>query len=650
MKELFRFLWLFFLLLGIVVLPLAHFSPFVFEFEFTKFVVFYFFSIILLFFVGIHLITNKQVEFPPKTLNLPILLFLVTYIGATIFSINRLVSLLGYFGSFTQGLIYLFFLLVFFISAFILREDRKLILQTIFLSGIMVGGYGLWQYGQNYWLTHQFVYRIYSTIGQPNRLAFFLLAVFPIGFLFFVQEKSKWLKVFYGLGWTIILVALFLTFTRTAYATLVATLILMFVLQRQLISNLVKYKYLLFTVILGLGIFGYIFLQSLPTTVTNYSQSSLSLRMAEWQGSWNAVVNRLWWRQLVGYGPETVYFTFFKYRPAIYNQSLEESGVGPNQVRNEYLHLLSGIGIIGLLAYLLLYKKLLELSWNGGKKNPLLLGVFLSFVSISIYSLFYYQTDTVLPLFWILVGLVISSSAKNGHSNNIYQYSSKRVIGLLVILVIPVLFYALYRTSLAHYYASGVPNETNYLKATQLAPFFDVYQRNLSQLYMSEMLYFKDVDRNKFLEKFLFSKQSAEKALNISPLDIRNVRQLLLTRYYAGVNLDKKYQRENVVIAQKLVKMSPSDPLSWDLLGLVYLDLGNLPQAQKAFATELTLKNDVPGVYLHLGEVAKQEGRIDQAIEFYNKAIKLAPGFIFAQNELKKALVIKNATGSAKKP
>lgn len=228
----------------------------------------------------------------------------------------------------------------------------------------------------------------------------------------------------------------------------------------------------------------------------------------------------------------------------------------------------------------------------------------------------------------------------NQHFNNIYHYSEK-IVGILLLFITVILFYGLGRVSLAHYYASSVPTEQNYATAVKLNPYFDVYERNLSLLYMNEMLGVKDTDKKQSLEKFLLSKKAIEKALSLSPLDIRNVRQMVLINYYAGVNLDKKYQRKNIPLAKKLVEMSPSDYRSWDFLGLVYLNLSDLPMAQKYFEKELTLKNDFPGVYLHLGEVAKQEGKIDKAIDYYKKAVSLSPGWDFSANELKKALDLK---------
>lgn len=643
MGSLRRFLWLFSLLLFIVVLPLSTFSPFVFEYEFTKFIIFYFFGAILLFFTGVFVVKNENVELPKREIFFLLLIFLILYLVASIFSINPLISLIGYFGSFTGGLIYVLFLGVIFYSSFILRNERKLILQTVFLSGLLVSVYGVWQYANNYLATHQLIFRIYSTIGQPNRLAFFLLAVLPISFYLFWEEKKNLLKTVYGLGLMMILLAFFLTFSRSAYAVLFIVFLGMafgLIRHHSLRSFAMTTKVVfLFTVVCFL-LFGYFFARSIPSTITNFSQSSSSLRLAEWQGSVNAIVNRPLWRQLIGYGPETVYFTFFKYRPAVYNQSLEEFNVGPNQVRNFYLHLLSTIGLLGLLAYLFLYKKILQISWKNGQNDPFAKGIFFSFLGIGLYSLFYYQTDTVLPLFWILAGIIMSNENNHLHYINIYYYSEK-IIGVLFVFITVILLYGLGRASLAHFYASSIPTEQNYVMAVKLNPFFDVYGRNLSLLYMNEMLGVKNTDKKQSLEKYLLSKKAISEALSLSPLDIRNVRQMVLINYYAGVNLDKNYQKENTSWAKKLVEMSPSDYRSWDFLGLVYLDISDLQTAQKYFEKELTLKNDFPGVYLHLGEVAKQEGKIDTAIDYYKKAVSLSPGWDFSQNELKKALELK---------
>ncbi|MCL5675633.1 MAG: O-antigen ligase family protein, partial [Patescibacteria group bacterium] len=463
-----------------------------------------------------------------------------------------------------------------------------------------------------------------------------------------------------GLGTVITLLAFFLTFSRSAYIVLLITTLLtvLILLKRHSgepkgrLQNLIKdgfwtsqnderiiSKILLIIIIFGFIIFGAIFLRSIPSTVSNFSQSSLSLRLAEWQGSWSAVINRPWWRQLAGYGPETVYYTFFKYRPAVYNYSAQEQIVGPNQIRNYYLHLLSGIGLIGLILYLWIYFKILRRSYKNSRDNILDTGIFFSLLAIALYSFFYYQTESVLPLFWVLAG--VSLSGGKIHFNNIYHYSGK-LLGILFIVLAPFLFYGLGCAAVADYYGSSYPSEQNFLQAVKLNPIIDAYQRNLSKLYMLEMLSLKDNNKNLALKKYLQGKEAIDKALAISPLDIRNQRQLVLVNYYAGVNLNKTYQKENIPESVKLVHMAPSDYMSWDMLGLVYLNVGDLNQARSAFLKERSLNSSGPGVWLHLGEVSKQQGKLDEAINYYETAVRISHNWGFAVNELNKALELKH--------
>ena len=373
---------LFFLLLLISFLPLANITYYYFSYEFGKYLVFLFFSSLLLLLQGIRLFKKKENMKIPT----PLILFLLAYFVSTIFSINPLVSFFGYYGSFTGGLLYIFLLVMLFWTSSVLKKEKDLILRTIFFSGISVSVVGIWQYFNH-------VSRIYSTIGQPNRLAFFLLAIIPIGLFLFLNEKRKYHKLFYFIGELFIFMAFFLTFSRSSYVVLALLLFFM-------IKEIKKSKVFFISILIGLTVFGIVFIKTVPTTISNFQKSSLSLRLAEWQGSWEAVKHRNIFRQLIGFGPETVYYTFFKYRPIIYNSSLEESGVGPNQIRNYYLHLLSGIGIFGLISYLFW---VIKINYSAYKKNK---GIFYSLLGISFMSLFYYQTDTVLVLFWILSGLV----------------------------------------------------------------------------------------------------------------------------------------------------------------------------------------------------------------------------------------------------
>lgn len=623
---------LFFLLLFLTLLPLANFSFFAFPFEFSKFVVFLFFSGFLTIFLGRYLIKQKSYPLPSRNISLGLLLFLGFYFISSLFSISPLTSFMGYFGFFTGGLIYTLLLLLIFYLAFILNKEKALILQTGFFSGTIVSFYGLGQYLLQFQKSHEVIFRIYSTIGQPNRLAFFLLAILPLGFFLLLSEKKHFLKILYGIFLLLNFLTFLLTFSRTSFIVLIITFFFIFCYLFR--SKITIPKSLLIFFFAGIAVFGIIFAQSAFSTFKNFNTSSLSLRLAEWQGSTKAILNRDTFRQLIGFGPETSYFVFFKYRPTTYNQSQEETVVGPGEIRNQYLNYLSGIGILGLAAYLFLIISILRVSYKNCSSNLLDGGIFFSQLGIMLMSFLYYQTDVVLLIFWALNGLAVGSLTDNTEVKT--SRVLKKIAGVAVMGVGVLLFYSVFRLAMAHYYASSLPTEINFQNAVKYNPLFNVYQRNLSKLYMYEMLDLRDRDNKLALNKFILSKNTAEEALQLVAVDVRNIRQLLLIKYYGGIYFDKKDQYENVEIGKKLVQLSPTDPLSWDLLGLVYLDIGKLPEAKTAFEKERELKPEFSGVYLHLGEVAKQLGKLNEAVNLYQKALQFSPSSEMAKQELRK--------------
>lgn len=622
-KNAVNFFSYFVLLLLLSFLPLARFSIFDFDFEFSKFAVLLILGSFLFLLNGVKIVIDKAV-LPSKKILILIAGFFLVYLISTFFSISRTTSLLGYYSHFTGGLVYIAILLIVFYTAFCLRKERKNILITIFLSGLAVSFYGLWQYAQNYFYHKEIIFRIYSTIGQPNRLAFYLLAVIPLGIFLWAEEKNRVKKIIYTIGNLTIFLAFFLTFSRTSYLVL---LLIGFCIFKQFNNKkLLLNKYFLVPVFCGFLLFGFIFARSIPSTINNYQNSSLALRMAEWQGSISAIINRNLPRQIFGYGPETVYFTFFKYKPIIYNSSYEEQNVGPGQIRNYYLQLLSGIGILGLGFYLFLVTFIITRLKAVSEKNNLTNGIYFSLVGIMLLSFFYYQTDTVLLIFWTLLGLAITDEEK---ISNIFV----KIKGIFLILISMGLFVLSGKIIYADYKATQ-----GYLdQAIATNPYFDVYLRNKSRFYYQTMLSEKDKGENISQVYYSPALISAREALNINPVDIRNIRQLLLVQYLGGAYINKSFHQNNLELSDRLVDLSPNEALNWDLRGLVYLDLNKLEVAKKSFLTEVSLTPNSPGVYLHLGEAVKQQGNLTEAIKYYQKAIELAPTWDFARNELEKA-------------
>ena len=104
--------------------------------------------------------------------------------------------------------------------------------------------------------------RLQSTFAGPNQLAAYLLVIIPLAFSFLRDKKNwwKWLSAFIVLGG---IIALFLTYSRSAWIGLIAILLALAITAwRKNLSRKLKTRFAVGGVIatlgLGLGIFGFV--------------------------------------------------------------------------------------------------------------------------------------------------------------------------------------------------------------------------------------------------------------------------------------------------------------------------------------------------------------------------------------------------------
>jgi predicted Zn-dependent protease len=73
------------------------------------------------------------------------------------------------------------------------------------------------------------------------------------------------------------------------------------------------------------------------------------------------------------------------------------------------------------------------------------------------------------------------------------------------------------------------------------------------------------------------------------------------------------------------VKLDPMDPVALGLLGVLARMEGDLPAARLFFERALTVTEDAAPLLVDLGNVAAQEGKVDEALRLWEKAHKAAP-------------------------
>ena len=621
----------------ITLLPLALSRFFVYAYDFPKFIFLFFLVSLLLISLGLR--PHKFFNFH---LPLTLCFFFLCFLTSTLFSKDILASLVGTYGYYTDSLLLFFLLTVVFgtTSTFSHQERWLLMVASVAVATLvaMVGIKEYWQLTQHWQFLNQ---RIGATIGQPNRLAFYLAAVLPlsVSIIFRVGNKTK---ILFGLSAWLIFVVFLLTFSRTTYLSLgLLLLIISFICLRQKSSSIpkiitrVNHDPILIGLASGLMLLLFLLIGPLiwqRITAIQFKktpQESGYLRLLEWQGAFQVWRASPLTRKLIGYGPNTLLYYYPQYRSIAWNQS-PEWWQRTVKIRNQYLNILNDMGIIGLMSFLFLFLQPLRILLSK-QTASLPKAAAASLIFMGINGLFYYFTLPIWLLFFLLQALLTQNMALVIKSNHVARLIRISCLGIGIIG----LFMSL--TSAYTDLLATKGDMASLQKAVQLNPAEVIYQQRLSRKFRTQAEAFA---KEKRLEAAKTSFDTAlfwsQKALSLHPLDLN----LLLTHqwnlYRAGALIDKNYHQQGLILAQKITELTPNDPRSFDQLGLVYLDLGQFELANSQFQQAINLKNDYVGAYLHLGETFKQQGRLDEARKMYLKAQKLDPNFSLSQQELDK--------------
>ncbi|HUD19901.1 MAG TPA: O-antigen ligase family protein [Patescibacteria group bacterium] len=418
--------WSFYLLFILVPLIL---TPVNYElFEFNKMMVTYAITIIIASAWLIKMVSDRQVRIVKTPLDVPIALFVASQLVSSVFSIDPHVSWLGYYSRFNGGMWSVISYVVLYYACVTnfstsgsneaQREDRGskssiiyLLLRVILGTASVVALYGVAEhFGIDKHLWVQDVQdRVFSTLGQPNWLAAYLIALFPIAMALALQTQITKLKTqnnikvpnskqFGSLNfefpldlgfwiWSFISVLFFLVllFTRSRSGLLGITVAdVLFWVVMYLSTKDVKrilpagiLLHVLFVVIVFFNgtsisqIDNHFTLSGIQNIFASHTASkaptpappastgpqleeggteSGTIRKYVWQAAvfaWQSSVKTV----LIGTGTETFTFDFYRFRPAGHNLTSEWDFLY-NKAHNEYLNYLATTGLFGLGSYL----------------------------------------------------------------------------------------------------------------------------------------------------------------------------------------------------------------------------------------------------------------------------------------------------------
>lgn len=598
----------------------------------------------------IRMIANGKILFRRTFLDIFLLSYLVTQLLSYLFSIDRHTSLWGYYSRFNGGLApNLSFLLLYWAFVSNLTISSTLYaLRYLLISGLLVAlwgipahfgydptcfvlGYGL---NTNCW-TAQFVptVRIFSTLGQPNWLASWLVALVPISWaLVLINGKDKWTNglkslrssirlIIYSSISLILLLALFYTRSQSGFAGLIVALAVFWVGLLVVFGQkaLRSWHILSVAVVVIAALSGIVFsnkllgVMSAVKTCTSIIFSkkppiqfsditpSWQIRCIVWKGA-----VRIWRSYpILGTGPETFAYSYYNFRPQEHNLTSEWDYLY-NKAHNEYLNLAATTGTVGLGAYLVLIGAFLWWSikiitnvkfqintnyqFDIGYLKLVLIGIIAAYSSILVTNFFGFSVVPVQLQFFLYPAMAVvllqPESAKNQPGSALNWWSTLGVVGVALIAGYLILKIGQYYLADIHYArAERLANQNELLsalpeirKAIEIRQGEPLYQNELVNILSSLILFMPPGEATTSAQLAKLARQASDKAIETSPRNINFLRSRG-TMFVRLATLDESNFERAAQTLEETVKLAPTEPKIAYNLGFLYLQTGKIDQA-----------------------------------------------------------------------
>lgn len=595
-----------------------------------------------------------------------ILLFILLYLLATLFSKSILTSIFGVWNHQQGGLVFILsaVFLYYYFRFFTKREQELRRIMIIALGGMIFSLVWI-LLGQDSLIFGETLIRIRSTQGNPIYLANYIMLGFPMALGLFLDSKTKLSRLIFLLCLILVLWGIFNTQTRSVWITV---MIMSFVFagiclfyQKQKFQFKKVFSNLQFAVLLGSILL--LIILSVPILQNRLNQTfkepkpynSIFIRISEYQSALQITKNY----PFLGIGPEAVAYVYPQYRSPELNKNENEWFLDTVQIRNLYLHYATTLGILGAVAFggiivifsFGFFRFIMKRSLN----HPpyILIGLFCAWLSLIIHYLFYGATVTTQVFFWSLMGVI--SEVQNARFNFTLSASKIRLIFLVCLFfstAVVVIILKDYQSNVL--YTKGILDQdiNNASILVQESIVFNPYNSHYREtsafisLRKASRLLLDQVRDEPEISKLL---QQAQENLDfvrgLDPLDPTLAHITAILSFKKARLTKNRYQNYHTPEFMQAIgdvayanKLDPTNPIVLDLLTQIYLEMGGakLKLAEETAKATMSLKYTFSPAHYHLGEVLKQEGRFDEAIEAYREVFNYYSDDQFAQQEIEK--------------
>jgi len=617
-------------------------------FELPKFFFIYALTILLIFFHLQKVLTRQKALFYKSPLSLIFLIFIISQLLSTLFSIDIHTSFFGYYSRLNGGLLSLlsFFALFLILPLYLDSKLKNLLLKATLLSSSLVSIYAVAQhFGIDAHLWVQDVQnRVFSTLGQPNWLAAYLALVLPLSAFYTLTSQKNSLRLLYFSHFNLLFLALLFTKSKSG---IIATLISLsffftysFFLDLKNKNSFKSYaKYLifllplLFALTINNPVKDYLLPKTSTTPVLNDPNnptlnitSSKDIRAIVWKASLDL------WKQypLFGTGTETFAYSYYWTRPAEHNLTSEWNYLY-NKAHNEYLNYMATTGTFGTLSYLLLilfslFTLLKPLfSQNTSQEKRLFsFTLFSSYLSILITNAAGFSV-AIISLYFFLLPLFNKDhpliDPKTQKSLSFFQK---------LLLIIPTLFLLqkvlyFHLADLSYQNALIADSKQMYqearsdiLASLSYRPQEPVYLSKTGSIYAKLALTQKNPSYIEPSLKYL------DAATKISPFSLNLWKEQAQSLYYLA-DLDPQYYQLAITALENASKIAPTDAKTFYLLGNFYKDAKDYPKAAEYYQQAIELKSNYDHAYFALAQTQILQKNYQDALLSLQQVLKLTP-------------------------
>ncbi len=614
--------------------------PFTSElFEFNKMIFVYLFTILIAAFWAVRSILQRKFIFRRTILDIPLLVFLGSQLISTIISIDPLTSWLGYYSRFNGGFISIFCysLLYWAFVSNITKKGVLKLLKIILVSATLVSIYGVLEklgIDKEVWV-QDVQNRVFSTLGQPNWLAAWLVALLPTTWFFVIKNSEKkfsFKKIVPYILNVLFFAVLIFTGSRSGLLGFVIAFLTfwVFVFIKHKLKFLKEFSIVNLSILICIGIFGTQFTPSISDLLTkkhtsNAQENTLQIgTVLETGGTESGKIRKIVWEGAIdawkhypifGTGVETFAYSYYMFRPIAHNLTSEWDYIY-NKAHNEYLNYLANTGTVGILAYLTLIGFFIYQIIDPNKiKNSeidteeinLSFAILSGFVSILVTNFFGFSVVPIQILFYLFPAFIFVLTKTNDNNNedrnkNINEhFSYNQKLGIWMVLGIAgILIFVTCRYWYANTLYSKASNynrinrydlsPTLLTKAIKLSPKQSIYYAEIAKAYTNLALaYNSEKDSTTASELTSAAIENSQKAVNLSPSNV-NIKRMQFGVFVMLSTINNNYLFDAKDVLVTAITQAPTDAKIYYNLGLIYSRIGQNDLALKTLSKTIEIK------------------------------------------------------------